>query len=97
MFAAGTRKNPLEVVSLSRHLLFFDARDRRQVTRAKELMARYADVSDTNDWHALALTVFCDQITCDFSSLGSPAVTGFPARPLAAPAIQRRRRDSNPW
>ena len=40
-----------------------------------ELMARYADVSDTNDWHGLALTVFCEQITCDFSSLGSPAVT----------------------
>ena len=42
LFAAGTRKNPLDVVSLSKHLLFFDARDRRQVTRAKELMARYA-------------------------------------------------------
>lgn len=42
LFAAGTRKNPLEVVSLSRHLLFFDARDKRQVHRARELMARYA-------------------------------------------------------
>ena len=42
LFAAGTRKNPLDVVSLSKHLLFFDARDRRQVTRARELMARYA-------------------------------------------------------
>lgn len=42
LFAAGTRKNPLDVVSLSKHLLFFDARDRRQVTRAQELMARYA-------------------------------------------------------
>ena len=41
LFAAGTRKNPLEIVSLSKHLLFFDARDRRQVTRARELMARY--------------------------------------------------------
>lgn len=41
LFAAGTRKNPLEVVSLSRHLLFFDARDMRQVHRARELMARY--------------------------------------------------------
>ena len=42
LFAAGTRKNPLDVVSLSKHLLFFDARDHRQVTRAQELMARYS-------------------------------------------------------
>lgn len=41
LFAAGTRKNPLDVVSLSRQLLFFDARDRRQVERARELMARH--------------------------------------------------------
>lgn len=41
MFAAGLRKNPLDVVSLSKQLLFFDARDTRQVTRARELMARY--------------------------------------------------------
>jgi conjugal transfer pilus assembly protein TraW len=41
LFAAGTRKNPLEVVSLSRHLLFFDARDKRQVIRARELLAHY--------------------------------------------------------
>jgi len=41
LFAAGTRKNPLEVVSLSRHLLFFDARDPRQVGRARQLIAHY--------------------------------------------------------
>jgi conjugal transfer pilus assembly protein TraW len=41
MFAAGTQANPLKVVSLSRHLLFFDARDHRQVRQARELMARY--------------------------------------------------------
>lgn len=41
MFAAGTRANPLEIVSLSRHLLFFDARDARQVTHAAALIARY--------------------------------------------------------
>jgi conjugal transfer pilus assembly protein TraW len=35
LFAAGTRKNPLEVVSLSKHLLFFDARDPRQVAPAR--------------------------------------------------------------
>jgi conjugal transfer pilus assembly protein TraW len=39
MFAAGTRKNPLEVVSLTRQLLFFDARDPRQVRHARDLMA----------------------------------------------------------
>lgn len=39
LFAVGTRKNPLEVVSLSRRLLFFDARDPRQVLRARELMS----------------------------------------------------------
>lgn len=41
LVAAGTRKNPLEVVSLSRHLLFFDARDPRQVGRARQLIALY--------------------------------------------------------
>jgi conjugal transfer pilus assembly protein TraW len=41
LFAAGTRKNPLEVVSLSRHLLFFDARDPRQVGRARQLIALF--------------------------------------------------------
>lgn len=40
MFAAGTRKNPLEVVTLSRQLLFFDARDKMQVASASALMAR---------------------------------------------------------
>lgn len=39
LFPAGTRKNPLDVVSLTRQLLFFDARDRRQVVRAQALMA----------------------------------------------------------
>jgi conjugal transfer pilus assembly protein TraW len=41
LFPAGTRKNPLEVVSMSKRLLFFDARDGRQVSRAKELIARH--------------------------------------------------------
>lgn len=41
MFLAGTRKNPLEVVGLSKHLLFFDARDPRQVVRARELIDVY--------------------------------------------------------
>lgn len=41
LFAAGTRKNPLDVVALSKHLLFFDGRDPRQVARARELMSAY--------------------------------------------------------
>jgi conjugal transfer pilus assembly protein TraW len=41
LFPAGLRKNPLDVVSLSKHLLFFDARDVRQVAKARELIARY--------------------------------------------------------
>lgn len=38
LFAAGTRSNPLHVVSLSRRLLFFDARDAQQVARARTLI-----------------------------------------------------------
>ena len=41
LFQAGTRKNPLDVVALSKHLLFFDARDPRQVARAQELIELY--------------------------------------------------------
>ncbi len=37
---AGTRQNPLEVVSLSKHLLFFDGTDSRQVEWARQLIAR---------------------------------------------------------
>jgi conjugal transfer pilus assembly protein TraW len=38
---AGTRVNPLEIVSLSKHLLFFDGTDERQVERARQLIAHY--------------------------------------------------------
>ena len=41
LFPAGLRKNPLDVVTLTKHLLFFDARDERQVAKARELIARY--------------------------------------------------------
>jgi conjugal transfer pilus assembly protein TraW len=41
MFAAGTRKNPLEIVSLSKRLLFFDARDPRQVAHARRLVSTH--------------------------------------------------------
>lgn len=40
--AAGTRKNPLEVVSMSKHLLFFDATDAQQVHHARALIDHYA-------------------------------------------------------
>src|SRR6202790_558626 len=39
--AAGTTKNPLEVVSLSKHLLFFDGRDPEQVRDARALINHY--------------------------------------------------------
>ena len=39
LFPAGTKRNPLDVVSLSRQLLFFDARDPKQTAWAKRLMA----------------------------------------------------------
>ena len=38
---AGTTKNPLEVVSLSKHLLFFDGRDPQQVRDARVLIDHY--------------------------------------------------------
>lgn len=41
LFAAGTVKNPLDVISMSKHLLFFDGRDARQVKRARELIDLY--------------------------------------------------------
>lgn len=41
LFPAGTRKNPLEVITLPNHLLFFDAREEKQVAKAKALGAHY--------------------------------------------------------
>src|SRR5437762_9454488 len=38
---AGTTKNPLEVVSLSKHLLFFDGNDAEQVRHARSLIDHY--------------------------------------------------------
>lgn len=43
LFAAGTKKNPLEVVAWTQRLLFFDARDPRQVASARALIARYGE------------------------------------------------------
>ncbi|GAB2855825.1 hypothetical protein GCM10027277_25490 [Pseudoduganella ginsengisoli] len=42
LFPAGTRANPLDIVSLSRRLLFLDARDPRQVALASNLIGKYA-------------------------------------------------------
>ncbi len=41
LVAAGTRQNPLAVVSLSKHLLFFDGRDQAQVAWARDALARF--------------------------------------------------------
>lgn len=38
---AGDTINPLDYVSLSKHLLFFDGRDDAQVAKAKQLIAHY--------------------------------------------------------
>ena len=38
----GTTVNPLDTVSLSKHLLFFDARDAGQVKRARELLDQHS-------------------------------------------------------
>lgn len=43
LFAAGIRKNPLEIVSMSHRLLFLDGADPRQVTLARQLLGRHGD------------------------------------------------------
>ena len=40
-----------------------------------ELMSRYANVPDTQDWDELPRSVLCDEFATDFSSLGVPATT----------------------
>lgn len=40
-----------------------------------ELMGRYASIADTGDWDELPRSVLCDEITCDFTSLGATAAT----------------------
>ena len=40
-----------------------------------ELMSRYANMSDTRDWEELPRSVFCDEFTSDFSSLGATVTT----------------------
>ena len=49
---AGTRANPLDIVSLSKHLLFFDGSDEQQVERAHELIAHYRARSSPFWWRA---------------------------------------------
>ncbi|RCW65087.1 conjugal transfer pilus assembly protein TraW [Pseudorhodoferax soli] len=43
LYPAGTRANPLDVVALSRQLLFFDGRDPRQVLQAHQLIVQSPD------------------------------------------------------
>ena len=40
-----------------------------------ELMSRYANMPDTKNWDELPRSVFCDEFTGDFSSLGAPVTT----------------------
>jgi conjugal transfer pilus assembly protein TraW len=42
LFAAGTRSNPLDIVPMTRRLLFFDGRDGRQVQLAERMGANAA-------------------------------------------------------
>lgn len=43
LFAAGTRANPLDIVPMSKRLLFFDGRDARQVQYARRAVVQYGD------------------------------------------------------
>ena len=82
LFPAGLRKNPLDVVSMSKHLLFFDARDPRQVARARELIERYqgrvkpilVGGSAMNLMHAWNSRVYYDQEGLLTRKLGITAV-----------------------
>jgi hypothetical protein len=49
-----------------------DQHDRDELV---ELMGRYARMADTADWDELPRSVFCDDFTSDFSSLGAPVAT----------------------
>lgn len=40
-----------------------------------ELMGRYANMPDTQDWEELPRSVFCDKFIADFSSFGMPVAT----------------------
>ena len=40
-----------------------------------ELMSRYANMPDTQNWDELPRSVFCDEFSCDFSPLGAPVTT----------------------
>lgn len=57
LFAAGTRHNPLDILSLSSHLLLFDARDPRQTRLARRLLAHYKQrlklILVAGSWQAL--------------------------------------------
>jgi hypothetical protein len=56
-------------------------RDRDELV---ELMSRYANMPDTQNWDELPRSVFCDEFSCDFSSLGAPAQRRDLRDPMAA-------------
>ncbi len=43
ILAKGTRSNPFDYLSLTKHLLFFDGRDKDQVRFARKIRQRYKD------------------------------------------------------
>ncbi len=49
-----------------------EPRDRDELV---ELMSRYANMPDTQNWDELPRSVFCDEFIADFSSLGAPVAT----------------------
>src|SRR4051812_2718447 len=85
---AGSRLTPRRRTSRDR-VRAHDCRTRRTGTTATEgemtehddrdelveLMSRYANVPDTQNWDELPRSVFCDEFTVDFSSLGVPVRT----------------------
>ena len=87
LFAAGTKANPLNVVSMTRHLLFFDGRDSHQVRRARELMAQYQGKVKP----ILTGGSYLDLM----KSWGIPCTTTSRASSRAASASRRCRRSSH--
>jgi conjugal transfer pilus assembly protein TraW len=82
LFPAGTRVNPLEVVSLAQPLLFFDARDPRQRAVADRLRATHEEMITpilvAGAWESLSKTwqhpVYFDQQGLLVRRLGIQAV-----------------------
>ena len=99
---AGTTKNPLEVVSLSKHLLFFDGSDRDQVRYARSLIDHYGGkvkpilvagsyLDLMKDWQ---LSVYFDQqgvLTTKFGITQVPALVSQEGLRLRIDELRYRR------